>query len=100
MATPNGCSCGMDALAKAWNKYVRRAGDNRRLAFTGCCDEHALFYAQGGSRADRAFADRILRQCIAENLTRRGRGWWVRLHVPWIFWVAVRIGGRFFWGQA
>ena len=57
----------MDALAKAWNKYVRRAGDNRRLAFTGCCDEHDLFYAQGGSRADRAFADRILRQCIAEN---------------------------------
>jgi hypothetical protein len=54
MATPNGCSCGMDALAKAWNKYVRRAGDNRRLAFTGCCDEHDLFYAQGGSRADRA----------------------------------------------
>ena len=94
---PNGCSGGMDALARWWNKILRRAGDNRSLAFTGCCDEHDLFYEQGGGRKDRAFADRILRRCIADNLRRRGRGRWVRLHVPWVFWVAVRVGGWWFW---
>ncbi len=96
---PNGCSGGMDALARWWNKYIRRAGDDRPLAFTGCCDEHDLFYKQGGSGKDRAFADRILRRCITENLRRRERGWWVRLHVPWVFWAGVRLGGYWFWGR-
>jgi hypothetical protein len=108
----NGCSGGMDSLARWWNKYLRRAGDDRRLAFTGCCDEHDLFYGQGGVRngrsflrhlweeaRDRWFADGILRRCIAANLRKRGRPWWVRAHVPWVFWLGVRLGGWFYWGK-
>ncbi len=116
----------MDALARLVNKYIRRAGPDssgsgqfgsgpagrgRPLAFTGCCDEHDLFYEQGlpwqgwgrvlpwlrQSFRDRAFADRILRKCIAQNLRRRGRPRWVRLHVPWCFWLGVRLGGWWFW---
>lgn len=43
----NGCSGGLDTLARWINKYIRRAGDGRNLAFTACCDEHDLFYEQG-----------------------------------------------------
>ena len=95
----DGCSGGMDALARIVNR-LRGAGKDRPLAFTGCCDEHDLFYEQGGSRADRAFADCILRQCIARNLQRRGRSRWVRLHVPWLCWAAVRLLGGRYWGKA
>ena len=96
---PDGCSGGMDALARLVNR-LRGAGRNRRLTFTGCCDEHDLFYEQGGTGKDRAFADKVLRLCIADNLRKRGRNRWVRSHVPWIFWAAVRIGGRFYWRRA
>lgn len=95
---PNGCSGGMDTLARWWNTYLRRAGDGRKLAFTGCCDEHDLFYEQGGSSRDRWFADRVMRECIRENLRKRQRGPWVCFHVPWCFWAGVRMGGWWFWG--
>ena len=95
-----GCSGGMDAFARWWNRVVRRAGSGRPLAFTGCCAEHDLFYEQGGSRADRAFADAVLRRCIAENLMARHRPLWVRLHVPFCFWLAVRIFGGFYWSSS
>ena len=119
----DGCSGGMDALARWINKYIRRAGDGRKLAFTGCCDEHDLFYEEGtrwpgatwhdcpgaaafyawvgGRLADipwRWKADRLLRQCIAANLRKRNRSLWVRLHVPWCFWLGVRVCGWWSWG--
>ena len=95
---PNGCSCNMDRLARWWSRtFFKAEGKGRKLAFTGCCDEHDLFYEQGGSRKDRCFADQILRRCIAANLKRRKRNGWVRLHVPWVFWAAVRLGGWYYW---
>lgn len=87
---PDGCSGGMDKFAQ----WVRKGN---KLAFTGCCDEHDLFYEQGGNWRDRAFADRILRQCISANLRQRGRPPLVRLHVPWCFWAAVRCFGWLYW---
>jgi hypothetical protein len=112
----NGCSGGLDSLAKWINEYIRRAGDNRPLAFTGCCDEHDLLYEQGarwlgwrrflpwlwGRVRDipwRWKADRLLRQCIAVNLQERGRPWWVRTHVPWCVWLGARLFGWLFWGR-
>ena len=119
----NGCSGGMDTFARWINKYIRRAGDDRALAFTGCCDEHDLFYEQGvmwpgktwkdwpgfrpllswlwGRVKDvpwRWRADRLLRECVAANLKARGRSKWVRLHVPWCVWVGVRVLGWWNWG--
>lgn len=108
----DGCSGGMDALARWWNKYLRGVGEGRPLAFTACCDEHDLFYEQGGRRngrawprylwdewRDRLFADALLRRCIAGDLKRRGRPLWVRLHVPWLFWLGARLGGVCYWGR-
>ena len=94
---PNGCSGGMDRLAMLLHR-IKGKGREKKLAFTGCCDEHDLFYEQGGTAKDRAFADKILRLCIAENLKKRKRGRWVCLHVPWVFWAGVRLGGWWFWG--
>ncbi len=94
----DGCSGGMDTLTRIVNR-LRGAGKDRPLAFTACCDEHDLFYDQGGTRKDRAFADSILRQCIADNLRKRGRSRWVRLHVPWLFWFFVRCFGWIYWGK-
>lgn len=88
----DGCSGGMDKFAQVVRK-------GHKLAFTACCDEHDLFYEQGGSRADRAFADDILRECIAHNLRKRDRSRWVQKHVPWCFWIAVRCCGWIFWGR-
>lgn len=81
----DGCSGKMDVVAKFVN-YFRTGEKGRKLSFTGCCDEHDLFYEQGGSRKDRAFADKILRECIKANLIKRKRSKWVQLHVPYIFW--------------
>ena len=97
MAT-NGCSGGMDTLARVVNR-LRGAGQGRKLAFTGCCDEHDLFYEQGGTPKVRAFADRLLRECIAANLKKRNRPVFVHQHVPWLFWAAVRMFGWIYWAK-
>lgn len=94
--TTDGCSGGMDAIARIVNR-LRGAGEGRKLAFSPCCDDHDLFYEQGGSWRDRAFADKILRRCIRDNLIRRKRGWWVQAHVPVVFWVCVRMCGWIYW---
>ena len=94
---PNGCSGGMDALAKAVNRAKGRG--KKPFTFTFCCDEHDLFYAQGGNAATRRFADNILRQCIAQNLAGRGKHRLVQWHVPWCFWLAVRLFGWLYWSK-
>lgn len=62
-------------------------------AFEYCCDEHDLFYDQGGGWRERLFADRLLRDCMLENLRRRKRP----LHPAWVFYVAVRVCGWLYW---
>lgn len=59
------------------------------MPFRGCCEEHDLFYEQGGKRADRAFADKLFRKCI------KAKGYKVS---AWVCWVFVRAFGGFFWG--
>lgn len=89
----------MDTFAAIVNR-LRGKGRGQFLKFTGCCAEHDLFYEQGGTSRDRAFADKVFRLCIAENLQKRGKSKWVQLHVPVLFWVAVRAVGWLFWAKA
>ncbi|WP_298032476.1 hypothetical protein [uncultured Desulfovibrio sp.] len=63
----------------------------RDMPFRVCCDEHDLFYDQGGSAADRTFADRVLRECI------RSMGYPVS---AWIVWICVRLFGGSHWPDA
>lgn len=58
------------------------------MPFRGCCDEHDLFYEQGGTWKDRAFADMVLRQCVRDS---------GRPVVAWVMWAAVRVFGRRHW---
>ena len=55
----------------------------------GCCDEHDLFYEQGGGWRDRWLADRLLRECVIAS------GHPVS---AWIMWAAVRVFGGSHWG--
>ena len=59
------------------------------MPFRGCCDEHDLFYEQGGGWRDRWLADRLLRECV----TASGHA-----AAAWIMWAAVRVFGGSHWG--
>ncbi len=76
----DGCSGGVTWFYKTFL--------GRDIGCRYCCDEHDLAYEEGGSRRDRALADKRFRQCI------RASGRPVR---AWIFWLAVRLFGRTFW---
>lgn len=60
------------------------------MPFRGCCDEHDLFYEQGGSRRDRAFADKLLLRCVSDS------GHPVS---AWAMWLAVRVFGGPHWAR-
>lgn len=60
------------------------------MPFRPCCDEHDLFYEQGGLASDRRFADKIFRQCIKES------GYPIS---AWICWIAVRCMGWTCWNK-
>lgn len=62
----NGCSCGVSWL---WRVFT-----GAPPSFEYCCDEHDLFYDQGGSGADRLFADRLFLACMLADLQTRGKG--------------------------
>lgn len=79
MDGPNGCNV-LSPLARALL--------GRDVKFRICCDEHDLFYDQGGDRRDRAYADKLLRECIA----REGHPVWA-----WACWAGVRCFGWWFW---
>lgn len=72
----DGCSGGMSA---AWRKAFGTAPP-----WEHCCDLHDQPYARGGTAAQRAEADRKLRECVAAN----GHPAWA-----WAMWAAVRLGG-------
>ena len=95
---PNGCSGGVDKAAAAINR-LRGKGQGQKLWFTGCCDQHDLFYAQGGPAQVRQFADKMLRQCIHQNILDRGKRRWVAWHVSWAFYLGVRGFGWIYWGR-
>lgn len=94
----DGCSGMMDYLTCLINKYIRQVG-YKKLSFTGCCDEHDLFYEQGGNKKDRAFADKVLYNCIKSNLLKRNRPKHVCVHVPFLFWLGVRLFGWMYWSK-
>lgn len=78
----DGCSGGVSWLHK------RLFG--RDIACAYCCDEHDVAYFEGGGAADRADADRRLRECIKDS----GRPF-----RAWLFWLAVRAFGWFYWNE-
>lgn len=72
----DGCSGGMSAI---W-----RAATGHPPPWEGCCDLHDQPYAKGGTRAERAQADKELRECVIKN----GHPGWA-----WFMWAMVRVGG-------
>ena len=59
-----------------------------------CCLLHDLRYH---FRHDRALADRLFRECIAEiGLDEDRFGWWWK-GLGWVYWAAVRVGGGWAW---
>ena len=82
---PNGCSGGIS--------FFWRVVTGQPPKFEYCCDEHDTFYIQGGSEADRAFADGLLRDCLRRDLAGRGQGQWI----AGCFWLAVRGCGWWAW---
>lgn len=56
--------------------------------FERCCQEHDLFYEQGGGWRNKWFADRLLRECMQ----RSGHP-----ALAWIFWLAVSTAGWLWW---
>lgn len=52
--------------------------------YRDCCIEHDIVYWCGGSKEERAAADRELRSCVAER--RSGT-------LAWLMWTGVRAGG-------
>lgn len=78
---PNGCN----VITPFHQRFL-----GRDLIIRPCCDEHDLFYEQGGSWRNRAFADKILRCCV------RDMGYPVR---AWIIWTSVRLFGWTCWGR-
>ena len=77
----NGCSGGIDT--------AYRAVYRKPPPFGYCCNEHDLFYYQGGGRATRAFADERFRQCLQGHI-----GW-----LAWVLWMAVRVCGVLYWDR-
>ena len=82
---PNGCSGGISFFWKLFTGQPPK--------FEYCCDEHDLFYIQGGSASDRLFADRLLRDCLRRDLQKRGKDKWL----AGLFYLAVRAGGWWAW---
>ena len=80
---PDGCSGGVS--------WIYRHLLKRDVPFLYCCDEHDLAYEEGGGAHDRALADRRFRECLQDS----GRG--LR---AWLFWLAVRVCGWWFWGKS
>ncbi|EPR43148.1 hypothetical protein dsx2_2508 [Desulfovibrio sp. X2] len=81
----NGCG-GAGEITALW---VRLSG--HMPPWEGCCDAHDLAYTQGGPAEWRAWADRLLRDCMIQ------RGYPVR---AWAYWLAVRLFGASHWGRA
>lgn len=80
-STPNGCN-----VITPFHRFFF----GKDLPFrVPCCDEHDLFYQQGGTRADRAFADKLFRECIREAGYPKS---------AWVCWAAVRLAGWWNWG--
>ena len=76
----DGCSGGVSWI---YGKILKRD-----VPFLYCCDEHDLAYEEGGTRRDRALADRRFRDCVKDG-GRPARAW--------LFWLAVRLAGWLFW---
>lgn len=73
-----GCSGGVSFF---YNLVMRK-----KMKIEFCCDEHDLAYEEGGTEADRKFADLKLKECIelygySKILSN-------------IFWIGVRIFGK------
>lgn len=75
--TTDGCSGGMTWL---WRLVARRDPP-----WNGACVEHDRFYWQGGSAADRRWADTGLLIAVAQN----GHPLFAIL-----MWLAIRVGGH------
>ena len=58
------------------------------LTFKSCCEEHDLSYQFGATSRKRA--DKTLRKCITSKNHE---------YLAWIYWVAVRIFGRFYYNK-
>jgi hypothetical protein len=78
--TTDGCSGGMSRIFRL--VFLRAP------PWEGCCTTHDQAYWKGGTREDRAEADRGLMVCVTEN------GHPV---LAFLMWAAVRIGGHPFW---
>jgi len=70
-------------MSWAWRKITGHGPP-----WEACCDEHDVFYAQGGSEADRLFADMRLLACVHA----KGHPIWAR-----IIFVGVSLGGWAHW---
>lgn len=80
---PNGCTGG---ISKLW-----RLATGRRPPFEPCCNEHDLFYDEGGGSEDRRWADERMRDCIS------AAGYPA---LALLMWTAVRLLGGLFWGRS
>lgn len=80
----NGCG-GAGEISSAWRSVL-----GTPPPWEGCCDEHDLAYSQGGPAEWRAWADKLLRQCMIR------RGYLVR---AWLYWLAVRLFGAEHWAD-
>lgn len=85
MMGSNGCG-GAGEISRFWRETL-----GTPPPWEGCCDEHDLAYDQGGPATWRAWADRLLRDCMIR------RGYPVR---AWLYWAAVRCFGCGHWRQA
>lgn len=77
----DGCSGGLS--------WVYALG-GRHISCEDCCNIHDIDYQLGGSAAERADADKRLRDCSGE------RGGWRKCRA-WVMWAAVRLCGGRYW---
>jgi len=77
----NGCSGGLS--------WLYALGD-KSISCEQCCHIHDIDYQLGGTRKDRAAADKRLRDCAGQ------RGGWRKARA-WVIWAAVRCCGWRYW---
>lgn len=76
---------------------IRRDSDGCTGWFDGfwkdCCIEHDVAYAQGGSRGNRRFHDRVLRECVYVTVRDRTESPLLGSLMAWSMYFGVRIMG-------